>query len=199
MHRLYMDRAARLTGQLAGHERRVQDEWVVIIDNEYHPVLVRPFQAKGEHHVEYQGERYVIQTDWCFCQPLLRGTINGEAYCFQVKRRGLRYAVTHGGRKTNGMVFTHRAAELYQIMPKKKAADMSGFLLAPMPGLLVKLSVEPGQEVKYGEELAVIEAMKMENVLRSPRDGVVSKIVAGLGDSLTVDQIILEFEKPSVP
>ncbi|RJX17933.1 MAG: acetyl/propionyl/methylcrotonyl-CoA carboxylase subunit alpha [Desulfobulbus sp.] len=199
MHRLYMDRAARLSGQLAGHERRVQDEWVVIIDNEYHPVLVRPFQAKGEHHVEYGGQNYVIQTDWCFCQPLLRGTINGEAYCFQVKRRGLRYAVTHGGRKINGMVFTHRAAELYRIMPRKKAADMSNFLLAPMPGLLVKLSVAEGQEVKYGEELAVIEAMKMENVLRAPRDGVVGNIVARLGDSLTVDQIILEFENPAMP
>ncbi|MHB8810681.1 MAG: acetyl-CoA carboxylase biotin carboxylase subunit [Desulfobulbaceae bacterium] len=199
MQRLYMDRAARLSGQLAGHERRVEDEWVVIIDNEYHPVQVRPFQARGEHHVEYRGQRYVIQTDWCFCQPLFRGTVNGETLCFQVKRRGLRYAVTHGGRKTNGMVMTHRAAEMYRIMPKKKQADMSGFLLAPMPGLLVKLAVSPGQEVKYGEELAVIEAMKMENVLRSPRDGVVARIVAQLGDSLTVDQIILEFEQPSTP
>ena len=185
MHRLYMDRAAKLTGQLAGHERRVHGEWVVIIDGEYHPVRVTPYQARGEHHVEYRGQQYVVQTDWCFCQPLFRGTVNGEARCFQVKRRGLRYAVTHGGRKTNGMVMTHRASELYRIMPRKKPADMSGFLLAPMPGLLVKL--------------AVIEAMKMENVLRSPRDGVVSAIVAKLGDSLTVDQIILEFEQPLMP
>ncbi|HBI15735.1 MAG TPA: acetyl/propionyl-CoA carboxylase subunit alpha [Desulfobulbaceae bacterium] len=193
MHRLYMDRAARLTGQLAGHERRVQDDWVVIIDGEYHPVLVRPFQAKGEHHVDYRGEHYVAQTDWYFCQPLFRGTINGKAYCFQVKRRGLRYAVTHGGRKTNGMVMTHRDAELYRIMPRKKPADMTGYLLAPMPGLLVKLAVEEGQEVKYGDDLAVIEAMKMENVLFSPRDGVVARIVARIGDRLTVNQIILEF------
>jgi len=193
MHRLYMDRAAKLTGQLAGHERRVQDEWVVILENGYYPVKVRPFQAKGEHHVELDNETYVIHTDWCFCQPLFRGTINGQAYCFQVKRRGLRYAVTHRGLRTTGMVMTPRATELFRIMPQKKKTDMSGFLLAPMPGLLVKLSVEPGQSVKMGEELAIIEAMKMENVLRAPHDGVIANVVAQLGDSLTVDQVILEF------
>lgn len=194
MHRLFMDRAAKLTGQLAGHERRVLDEWVVIIDNEHHPVKVKPFQAKGEHRVEYDGEEYVINTDWCFCQPLFRGIINNHSYCLQVKRRGIRYSVSLRGRRTNGFVMTPRAAELYRVMPVKKEADLSGCVLAPMPGLLVKLSVEQGQAVKEGEELAIIEAMKMENVLRSPQDGVVAKITAGLGDSLTVDQVILEFE-----
>jgi len=194
IHRLYMDRAARLSGQLAGHERRVLDDWVVIVDNTYHPVKVWPFQAKGEHHVEYEGKKYVIHTDWCFCQPLFRGTINGESCCFQVKRRGIRYAITHQGLRTNGFVMTPRAAELHRIMPVKTQADLSGFLLAPMPGLLVKLSVQEGQEVKAGEELAIIEAMKMENVLRASQDGIIAKVFAQLGDSLTVDQPILEFE-----
>jgi propionyl-CoA carboxylase alpha chain len=194
LHRLYMDRAAKLSGQLAGHERRVQDEWVVITGDGHHLVKVKPVQAKGEHHVEYDEESYVIHTDWYFCQPLFRGTINGRLYCFQVKRRGIHYAVSHRGRRTDGMIMTTRAAELHKIMPQKKISDMSGFLLAPMPGLLVKLSVEDGQEVKAGEELAIIEAMKMENVLRAPQDGVVAKTVASLGDSLTVDQVILEFE-----
>ncbi|MCL7487264.1 MAG: acetyl/propionyl/methylcrotonyl-CoA carboxylase subunit alpha [Desulfobulbaceae bacterium] len=194
MHRLYMDRAAKLSGQLAGHERRVMDEWVVIIDNEHHQVKVSPFQAKSEHHVEYQGEHYTIHTDWCFCQPLFRGTINGQSCCFQVKRRGIRYAITHRGLRTDGMVMTPRAAELYRIMPAQDDTGMAGFLLAPMPGLLVRLSVEEGQEVKAGEELAIIEAMKMENVLRATRDAVISKIVVQLGDSLHVDQVILEFE-----
>ncbi len=194
IHRLFMDRAARLSGQLAGHERRVLDEWVVIIDNEYHEVKVKPFQAKGEHHVEYKDKHYTIHTDWCFCQPIFRSTINGRTCCFQVKRRGIRYAITHRGLRTDGMVMTPRAAQLYRIMPVQKDTDMSGFLQAPMPGLLVKLSVEEGQSVKAGEELAIIEAMKMENVLRASQDGVVSKVVAKQGDSLDVDQIILEFE-----
>lgn len=194
VHRLYMDRAAKLSGQLAGHERRVLDEWVVIIDGEYHKIKVKPYQAKGEHNVEYMGQQYVIHTDWCFCQPIFRATINGRSYCFQVKRRGIRYAITHRGLRTDGFVMTPRAAELYRIMPLKKEMDMSGFLMAPMPGLLVKMSVEEGQAVKVGEELAIIEAMKMENVLRAPQDGVVAKVVAKLGDSLDVDQVILEFE-----
>jgi propionyl-CoA carboxylase alpha chain len=194
MHRLYMDRAAKLSGQLAGHERRVLDDWVVIIDGTYYPVKVRPFQAKGEHHVEFDDEKYIIHTDWCFCQPLFRGTINGQPFCFQVKRRGIRYSATHRGLRTDGLVMTPRAAELYSVMPQQKKTDMAGYLLAPMPGLLVKLSVEPGQSVKTGEELAIIEAMKMENVLRAPHDGIIARIVAGLGDSLTVDQVILEFE-----
>jgi propionyl-CoA carboxylase alpha chain len=194
MHRLYMDRAAKLSGQLAGHERRVLDEWVVIIEGEHHDVKVKPYQAKGEHHVEYRGAKYVIHTDWCFCQPIFRSTINGQSCCFQVKRRGIRYAITHRGLRTNGFVMTPRAAELYRIMPMQMDTDLSGFLLAPMPGLLVKLSVEEGQPVKVGEELAIIEAMKMENVLRAPQDGIVAKIVAKLGDSLDVDQVILEFK-----
>ena len=193
-HRLFMDRAAKLSGQLAGHERRVMDDWVVIIDGEHHGVKVAPYQAKGEHHVEYNKKQYTIHTDWCFCQPIFRGTINGQAYCFQVKRRGIRYAITHRGLRTNGFVMTPLAAELYRIMPVQKDADMSGFLLAPMPGLLMKLSVEEGQHVKTGEELAIIEAMKMENVLRASQDGVVAKITAKLGDSLDVDQAILEFK-----
>ncbi len=194
MHRLYMDRAAKLSGQLAGHERRVMDEWIVIINGEHHEVSVKPYQAKSEHTVQYEGKDYIIHTDWCFCQPIFRGTINGKPYCSQVKRRGIRYSLTHRGLRTDGMVMTPRGAELHRIMPLTKDMDMSGFLLAPMPGLLVKLSVEEGQSVKVGEEMAIIEAMKMENVLRAPQDGVVAKIITKLGDSLDVDQIILEFE-----
>lgn len=194
IHRLYMDRAARLSGQLAGYERRVLDEWVVIIDNAFHRVKVKPYQARAEHHVEYEGKKFVVHTDWSFCQPIFRASINGQAKIFQVKRRGIRYAVTHRGYRTNGFVMTPRAAELYRIMPQEDAKDMSGYLQAPMPGLLVKLSVEEGQAVKAGEEIAIIEAMKMENVLLSPYDGVIAKIFVNLGDSLNSDQILVEFE-----
>jgi len=85
-------------------------------------------------------------------------------------------------------------AELQALMPVKAPPDLSKFLLSPMPGLLTKLSVQLGQEVKAGEELAVIEAMKMENVLRADNDAKVSKILAAPGDSLAVDQAIIEFE-----
>ena len=113
---------------------------------------------------------------------------------FQVKRRGIWYAVTHRGVRTRGKVMTPYAAELYRTLPSKKPSDLAPVLQAPMPGLLVKLTVEPGQSVKEGEELAVIEAMKMENILRAPHDGVIGSIRARLGESLSVDQVILEFE-----
>jgi propionyl-CoA carboxylase alpha chain len=194
MHRLFMDRAARLSGQMAGHERRVQDDWVVVIGERYHAVIVRPFQARGEHHVVYDGRKYILNTDWCFCQHVLRGTVNGHPVSFQVKRRGIWYTVTRHGIRTKGKVMTPYAAELNRTLPRKKPSDLVPVLQAPMPGLLIKLTVEPGQAVKEGEELAVIEAMKMENILRAPHDGVIASIRAGLGESLSVDQVILEFE-----
>jgi len=194
VHRLYMDRAARISGQLSGHERRVQDSWVVITDNTWHELTIRPFQSDCCYRVDYNGNHFGVKTDWLFCQNLFQGSVNGKRFCFQVQRDGIGYVLSRRGRRTEAMVMTPRAAELYQLMPRKTTADLSRFLIAPMPGLLVKLTAEPGSQVKAGDELAVIEAMKMENVLRAPMDGVISRIVAHQGDSLTVDQVILEFE-----
>ena len=194
VHRLYMDRAARISGQLAGHERRVQDSWVVVIDDVFHQINVRPFQPDCCYKVEYDGREYAVKTDWLFCQKLFHGTIGEQRFCFQVARDGICYELTHRGRRTRATVLTPRAAKLFKIMPRKTEPDLSRYLIAPMPGLLVKLSAVVGQQVKAGEELAVIEAMKMENVLCAPADGTIAKIIACQGASLSVDEIILEFE-----
>ncbi len=194
IHRLFMDRAACISGQLQGHERRVQDSWVVVIDGEYHTVSVRPFQPDCGYRVEYDGREYKIMTDWSFAQPLFRGTINGELLCFQVEREGLRYRLFHKGGRTDAMVMTPMAAEFFKLMPQKEELDGSKYLLSPMPGLLIKIAVKEGQAVKAGEELVIIEAMKMENVLRATQDAVVSRIVTKVGDSLDVEQVILELE-----
>ncbi|RUM35628.1 MAG: acetyl/propionyl-CoA carboxylase subunit alpha [Desulfobulbus sp.] len=193
VHRLFMDRAAHISGQLAGHERRVQDRWVVIIEDQYHPLCVKPFQGDWSYMVECHSQQFQVKTDWNFCQHLFRGNINNKNFCFTIRRDGISYQLSRHGLCTRATVVTPATAELYKIMPRKKRADLSKFLLAPMPGLLVKLTAREGQEVKAGDELAVIEAMKMENVLRAPADGIVDKIVAGRGDSLTVDQVIMEF------
>ncbi|HSR71763.1 MAG TPA: biotin/lipoyl-containing protein, partial [Kiloniellales bacterium] len=111
----------------------------------------------------------------------------------QVDRRGPRLRLAHGGAAIEVLVVRPAVAALAARMPDKPPPDLSRFLLSPMPGLLVRVAVAPGQEVKRGEELAVIEAMKMENVLRAERDGVVAKIHAEPGASLAVDQAILEF------
>ncbi len=192
VHRCYMDRAARISGQLPGHERIVHNDWVVLIDGQMHHLQVHPGEAG--YRLEYQGRDYCLDTDWRSGQPLFHATIDGETVCFQVEREGLWYHLAYHGAEIRALVMTARAAELYALMPEKMAPDLSRFLLSPMPGLLVKVAVEPGQKVVAGEELAVVEAMKMENVLRAEQDAVVARVAAGPGESLTVDQVILEFE-----
>ena len=102
--------------------------------------------------------------------------------------------IIHNGTRLDAMVLTPRTAELHKLMPYKAPPDMSRFLLSPMPGLLVDVAVQPGQQVQAGEKLAVIEAMKMENVLFAVADGIVGKVLAAKGESLAVDQPIVEFE-----
>ena len=112
----------------------------------------------------------------------------------QVERRNMHYRLFHWGSQVDAMVITARAAELLACMPVKSPPDLSKFLLSPMPGLLSQLLVADGDEVESGQDLAVIEAMKMENVLRAERNGKVTKTLAAVGDTLSVDQSILEFE-----
>jgi propionyl-CoA carboxylase alpha chain len=193
VHRLYMDRAARISGQMAGHERRVQDSWVVIVGEEHMPLSVKPFQADCGYRVDYNGNNYRVKTDWQFSQKVFHGTINNQRFCLQVSRQKLGYTICYRGLRIDALVVAPNVAELYKIMPKTAALDLSKLVLAPMPGLLVKLAVQAGEKVKVGQELAVIEAMKMENVLRAPADGEIASVAASLGDCLTVDQVILEF------
>jgi propionyl-CoA carboxylase alpha chain len=100
----------------------------------------------------------------------------------------------HDGAQIDAKVFTPRAAQLNALMPLKPPPDLSRFLLSPMPGLLVDVAVQPGQSVRAGEKLAVIEAMKMENILLATQDGVVDEVAASKGESLAVDQVILKFK-----
>ena len=194
IHRRYMDRAAAISGQLPGYERIVHDDWVVVLNREQHPIHVRPMDSHRRHEVLCGGERFEVESDWQFGQPLFRGTINGNQVCVQVERRNLKYRLFHWGSQVDVMVLTARAAELLSRMAEKQPPDLSKFLLSPMPGMLAQLLVKKGHDVKVGQDLAVVEAMKMENVLRAERDGKVSGVLAGVGDTLMVDQPILEFE-----
>jgi propionyl-CoA carboxylase alpha chain len=124
---------------------------------------------------------------------LFRGTVDDRAVTIQVDRDGIGYRLTYRGIAVLLKVLPPRVAELLTAIPRKPEAGLTRSLLAPMPGLLISVMVKEGQDVKAGEELAVVEAMKMENVLRAERDAKVAKIRARAGDSLAVDQIILEF------
>ncbi|MCG8449362.1 MAG: acetyl/propionyl/methylcrotonyl-CoA carboxylase subunit alpha [Pirellulales bacterium] len=194
IHRRYMDRAASISGQMPGYEREVQRDWVVVLGGEQHAVEILPLNDGSSHDVNYNGENYRVLSDWEFGQPLFHGTVNGSEVNMMLERRNMTYRLFHWGAQVDAMVLTAKAAELLACMPKKEPPDMSRFLLSPMPGLLSQLMVDAGHKVKRGQDLAVVEAMKMENVLRAERDGMVSKSLATVGDTLAVDQPILEFE-----
>ena len=188
----YIERAVQIEGQLAGHGRKVASEWVVVMGDKHYPVTSQPIE--GGLAVTHEGKTYNIVSNWVFGELLFTGTVNGTPINLQIERRGLRYRVSHFGLQVEPMVMTVRAAYLLSLMPEKLPPDMSKFLLSPMPGLLREIAVTEGQEVKAGEKLAVIEAMKMENLLRAEQDGTVKAIVATPGASLAVDEVIIEFE-----
>jgi propionyl-CoA carboxylase alpha chain len=149
--------------------------------------------AGGFAVIDGQGS-YELVSGWRIGDPLYQGTVNGRSVSVQIERSGIGYRVSHGGVRLELQVLSPRAAELAALMPVKRSPDMSRFVLSPMPGLLVSLAVAEGQEVKVGQELCIVEAMKMENLLRAPRDGRVATLHAKPGDSLAVDQPIVEFE-----
>ncbi len=204
VNRRSLERSSGITGQLQGHEFKVGSEFVVVQlgaegNHQRHPASVSSFDlASGGCTVEVAGHRYEITSSWHLGGARIRGTVNGKAFTAQVERNPARnplaIAISHNGTRVEAMVFTPRTAELHALMPYKAPPDMSRFLLSPMPGLLVDVAVQPGQKVQAGERLAVIEAMKMENVLFAAADGVVGKLLAAKGESLAVDQPILEFQ-----
>jgi propionyl-CoA carboxylase alpha chain len=191
LRRMMAEQEARISGQLPGHAAIVGSDWVICIAAERHPVTVAAV-AQG-YAVTLAGHAHLVALDWRPGKAVFGALIDGRALTFQIDRDGVGFRLAHGGSATVVRMLSPRAAALLAHMPVKQAPDLSRFLLSPMPGLLVGLAVAEGQEVKTGEALATIEAMKMENVLRAERDGKVAKIRAKIGDSLAVDEVILEF------
>ena len=148
----------------------------------------------GATVVAVDGHAFEVALDWHAGADLLSCFIDSEAHAVQVARRGIDWALRQRGYAVNVRVMKPRAAELFALMPIKQPPDMSKFLLSPMPGLLVSLMVEAGQEVEAGQDLAIVEAMKMENVLRAERGATVAEVMAAAGDNLSVDQPILRFD-----
>ena len=192
VHQEYRERSSQISGQSEGHEYQVPDQWVVITGAE--ETLVSMTLTLSGFLVSVGNDDYSVVTNWALGEPLFEAQINGQQVTVQVERSGSGYKLFYRGAEINALVLSPKAAALNKLMLEKVPADLSKFLLSPMPGLLVKLGVKVGDQVKAGEELAVVEAMKMENSLRATNDGIVAKISADVGDSLMVDQAILEFE-----
>jgi propionyl-CoA carboxylase alpha chain len=183
--------ATGIEGQLPGRPARPREDWAVVLGNKTYLRRVAP-DGHG-YRVQSDETSALVTTSWIPGSPLFRGTVDGEPLTVQVDREGLALRLAHRGVVITALALPPRAAELLATMPAKPEPDRSLHLLSPMPGLLVSIAVHEGQQVKAGEELAVVEAMKMENVLRAERDGTVAKLRAKPGDSLAVDQVILEF------
>ena len=190
-------RAMTITDQVPGHGRKTGCEWVVVIGREMHTVVIGKKHGSGKGDswlVEYDGQEYVVEDEWTPMQVVYSGQVNGAPVDMQLERNGIGFDVTYAGCLNRVCMMSARTASLNQGMPVKQAADQSRYLLSPMPGLLVSLSVEAGQEIKAGQELAVIEAMKMENSLRAEQDCVIREILVKAGATLEVDQPVMEFE-----
>ncbi len=194
-YRRYLERAAGISGQLAGHRVTIGNEFVVVVKGQRGEHVHVPVTIEAERAtvVTVDGRSYAIDSQWQFGGVRANGSCNGRAFTAQVERHGLWLRIDHNGLRIDAQVMTARAAELLRRMPFKAPPDMSRFLLSPMPGLLADVVVKPGQTVQAGERLAVIEAMKMENILTAAQDVTVAEVLAAKGESLAVDQPILRF------
>jgi len=199
------ERAAGLSGQLPGYGVKVGHDFCVIVlgstgEHRYMPVHVDEVVGQlGSAVVTVAGQRYAISSPSRLNDICIAGDCNGQPFTAQIERgtprNPLALVVQHNGTRIESMVVSPRMAELHRLMPFKAPPDMSKYVLSPMPGLLADVAVQVGQKVQAGERVAVIEAMKMENVLFATADGVVAKVLAAKGDSLSVDQPIVEFQK----
>jgi propionyl-CoA carboxylase alpha chain len=197
-------RAATLSGQLKGYDVKLGESYVVIAldakgQHQHHDVTLEDSgDIVGKACIRIEGKSYEIDSHSRLNDICIEGTVNGQAFTAQVERgtakNPLVLVVQHNGRRLEALVVSPRMAELHRLMPFKAPPDMSRYVMSPMPGLLVQVNVQPGQTVQSGERVAVIEAMKMENVLFAARDGVVKQVMAKPGESLSVDQLIVEFE-----
>lgn len=193
MHRVAEIRRTRVSGRMDNHERRVGSDWVVTLQGQNFPVSIEADQL-GATVTFQDGAAMRIASDWTPGDQLATIDVDGTPLVLKVGKISGGFRIRSRGADIKVHVRTKRQAELAELMPEKVAPDTSKLLLCPMPGLVVKIDVEVGDEVQEGQALCSVEAMKMENILRAERKGVIAKINASAGDSLAVDEVIMEFE-----
>ncbi len=192
MNRVAEIRRARVSGRMDNHERHVGEDWVVSLQDQAFPVAITA--DKGGADVAIAGQTVRVESGWTPGQPLARLNVDGVPLVLKVGKVSGGFRIRWRGADMAVHVRTPRQAELAALMPVKQAPDTSKYLLCPMPGLIVKVNVNVGDEVQDGQALCTVEAMKMENILRAERKGVVKKVNATAGSSLAVDDVIMEFD-----
>jgi propionyl-CoA carboxylase alpha chain len=191
IHTETVAREQLIDGQLSGDGAAYGMGWVVDLDGEH--VSVDVTGDAGSHEVLVEGRDLIVQSGWRVGDAVFAGNVNGTAVAINVAKKGSFTLLTTRGASHKCRVLTPRAAELARHMIAKVPPDMSKYLLCPMPGLVVSIAVAEGDRVEAGQQLATVEAMKMENILRAEKSGVVAKLLAKPGDSLAVDAVIMEF------
>ncbi|WP_127105665.1 acetyl-CoA carboxylase biotin carboxylase subunit [Pararhodobacter zhoushanensis] len=193
MNRVGEIRRTRISGRMDNHERHVGDDWVVTLQGVDFPVAINA--DKGGATIAFaDGQAMRVESDWVPGQQLARVLVDGTPLVLKVGRISGGFRLRLRGADLKVHVRTPRQAELARLMPEKQPADTSKLLLCPMPGLIVKLNVAEGEEVFEGQALCTVEAMKMENILRAEKKGIIKKINATVGGSMAVDDVIMEFE-----
>ena len=193
MHRVAEIRRTRVSGRMDNHERRVATDWVVTVQGAEFPVHIDA-DHDGSTVTFDDGQALRVTSEWTPGDQLAVLDVNGDPLVLKVGKVTQGFRIRTRGADLKVHVRSPRQAELARLMPEKLPPDTSKLLLCPMPGLIVKVDVEVGQEVQEGQALCTVEAMKMENILRAEKKGIVAKINAGPGDSLAVDDVIMEFE-----
>ncbi len=181
-------RAAQTSGQANGaHGRR---DWVVILDKQHHAADVA-LDEKGAT-ITVDGKAHRLDTDARPGARIIEGKFDGKPFAVKIKSEPQGYQLRHRGITARAIVASPRAAELYKKIPEKQKADTSKLIVSPMPGLVISIDVKPGQEVKAGEGVAIVEAMKMQNIIRAERDGTIAKVNVAPGASVAADEVMIE-------
>ena len=193
MHRVAEIRRTRISGRMDNHERKVGTDWIVAVQGDNYPVSIAA-DRDGATVTFEGGVSHRVESQWTPGDSLARLMVDGSELILKVEKITQGFRIRTRGADLKVRVRTPLQAELAALMPDKAPPDTSKMLLCPMPGLIVKIDVAEGDEVQEGQALCTVEAMKMENILRAERKGKVSRIAAGPGDSLAVDDVIMEFE-----
>ena len=196
VHEINIRRGGRIEGRIRPEEDITSRDWVIFLDKRRIPVEIE-MTAEGEATIwspSLKADKITLTTQWHPGQHLFQATIDGQEIALVFADRTEGYVMRHRGFTATAIVCTPRSAELHVRLPEKEKPDMAKLVVSPMPGLVVTVEVEEGQEVKTGEPLIIVEAMKMENVLRAETDGTIKSVKVEAGNSVAADELMIEFE-----
>ncbi len=190
-HGVTTDRASRIEGRMSPREP-LRPDWVVILGDDHIPITLS--LEDGEASLKLGKKSHTLVTDWVPGKALFEGVLDGQAFAVKIADRTEGYVVRHRGVTRRALVCTPTMADLHARLPEKEKPDLSKLIISPMPGLVVSIDVELGQDVQEGEAVCIVEAMKMQNIIRAEANGTVKAINVAAGDSVAADAIMVEFE-----